>query len=245
MDSPLLNQSSGRVSWKTVFFNHNWRDSSSKLMFFCRSAVALTGLLVCTVNALTGFALPNDNISCMWDALHWATQPANDYFLENMEARNILIISSSLLIDLLLLNFIVRFSLWGNTWRPIMSMMSFYMLRMFCQGIFYMEFPEGNNWSYPGFPSLFVPYVKSSDFFYSGHVGIVTLMMLDNLAWKNYFCAALSAFSICFESVVMTILRTHYSIDLVAGVIFAHYIWIMLEKPAKWVDKLSGFSKNR
>ena len=34
----------------------------------------------------------------------------------------------------------------------------------------------------------------------------------------------------------MIALRGHYSIDIVAGLVFAHYIWIMAEKYSYLVD---------
>ena len=44
-----------------------------------------------------------------------------------------------------------------------------------------MKFPEGYLWEYPGFISLTVPYGKTNDFFYSGHVGGA---LISTLEWK-------------------------------------------------------------
>ena len=50
---------------------------------------------------------------------------------------------------------------------------------MAIQNIFLMRFPDGYAWDYPGFPSLTVPYPKTNDFFYSGHVGGALLAGLE------------------------------------------------------------------
>jgi len=59
----------------------------------------------------------------------------------------------------------------GKTWRLPIVMVLFYFTRMVVQKIFLMKFPEGYIWEYPGFPSLTVPYGRTNDFFYSGHIG--------------------------------------------------------------------------
>jgi len=42
-----------------------------------------------------------------------------------------------------------------------------------------MKFPEGYYWEDPNFPNLAVPYSHTSDFFYSGHCGILLLFVLE------------------------------------------------------------------
>lgn len=104
-----------------------------------------------------------------------------------------------------------------------------------------MQFPEGYNWGYPGFPSITIPYVGSSDFFFSGHLGIVTFLVLENRSQKNYFLMYVGLLSIIYEFIVMIVLRGHYTIDLIAGILIAHYIWIISKKPAKWIDRKLGY----
>ena len=105
-----------------------------------------------------------------------------------------------------------------------------------------MRPPDGMNWSYPGFPSLVVPYLASSDFFFSGHMGVVTFLCLENLERSDYIMTIVSGLSIAVEFTVMVILRGHYTIDLITGVIVAHYLWIMTAKPAKLLDRRLGYA---
>lgn len=99
-----------------------------------------------------------------------------------------------------------------------------------------MRFPEGYLWDYPGFPSLIVPYAMSSDFFFSGHVGFATIALLENYEYKHYFLVAFTAFTIVAESAVMIVTRGHYCIDIIAGVVFAHYIWMLVGYVSPAID---------
>ena len=39
-----------------------------------------------------------------------------------------------------------------------------------------------------------------------------------------------------YTFVMMICLRSHYSIDMIAGLIIAHYIWIMMDKYISYFD---------
>jgi hypothetical protein len=53
-----------------------------------------------------------------------------------------------------------------------------------------MRYPEGYLWDYPGFPSIFIPYGKTNDFFYSGHVGLCVIVFHELITAKKYRWAA-------------------------------------------------------
>jgi len=71
--------------------------------------------------------------------------------------------------------------------------------------------------------SLFVPYGATTDFFYSGHVGACMIYYLefDAIGWKwmSYY----TMFVLCAQFFLMTVLRSHYSIDMIAGIIIAYW----------------------
>ena len=116
----------------------------------------------------------------------------------------------------------------------------FYGFRFLCQSIFAMELPEGYYWDYPGFYSIVVPYGATNDFFFSGHVGCCLICALEfNLVFKQaekvqnlktmklatrmvYFSIA----TLCAQVFIMMATRGHYTIDLIVGVIIAHYVHI-------------------
>ena len=90
-----------------------------------------------------------------------------------------------------------------------------------------MREPDGYIWRNPGFPSLMVPTGKTTDFFYSGHVGYCLIATLEfhKLKWcfMKWFCFS----AIILESFTMIVLRGHYTIDLIAGLIIAHWCFMI------------------
>lgn len=103
-----------------------------------------------------------------------------------------------------------------------------------------MNYPEGYGWIYPGFPSLTVSYAITSDFFFSGHVGVTTFLAFENYSNRCYFLATIAAISSTFEFTVMIFTRGHYTIDLLFGLAMAHYVWIISGSLARYVDAYIG-----
>lgn len=89
---------------------------------------------------------------------------------------------------------------------------------------------------YPGFPSLSVPYHDSNDFYYSGHVGTCFILVLESRAkgWNRMSWMCL--FIMCNQWIMMMLIRTHYVIDMVTGVIVAHYMHILGERLSYLID---------
>ena len=102
--------------------------------------------------------------------------------------------------------------------------------------MFSMRYPEGYLWDFPGFYSITVPYGKTNDFYYSGHVGCCLICFLEYKAngWNKF--AYFSLFTLIFQGTLMICLRGHYSIDIFGGLVFAHYIWMIAERYSYLVD---------
>ena len=115
-------------------------------------------------------------------------------------------------------------------------MLFFYSVRAILQVVWKVEYPEGYNWGFPGFLSIFVPYGETADFFYSGHVGICMLFFLEFSAIGWDYMAYYSLFTLFVEAFTMVVLRAHYTMDMIAGVVFAHYFWILSEKYSFTID---------
>jgi len=98
-----------------------------------------------------------------------------------------------------------------------------------------MGYPEGYIWEYPGFPSIMVSYLKSNDFFFSGHVGLPIILMSEFYFLERYYMVIFSIFTFLIEIFTMIAIRGHYTIDLIAGAVFAHYIFQNVER---YIDKL-------
>lgn len=154
-----------------------------------------------------------------------------------------MVIFSSFLVDFLVLNFAIYYILWGKSWRTLICLVCFYTSRGLIQSIFVMEFPYGQIWEYPGIPSLTVSYYMTNDFFFSGHVGVLTILSFDNHANGRNKMMWISICSVFIEFWVMIFLRGHYTIDLMCGILIGHYMWIMSKKLAAPLDKLCGYKR--
>jgi hypothetical protein len=96
--------------------------------------------------------------------------------------------------------------------------------------------PAGFLWSFPGIHSMTVPYPDIDDFFFSGHVGTCMLLVLEYRAmgwtkWSN-----ICLFVMLNQWVLMTFVRTHYIIDMIAGLFFAHYFHYHAEWASYFID---------
>jgi hypothetical protein len=107
-----------------------------------------------------------------------------------------------------------------------------------------MKFPEGFLWGYPGFPSITVSYLKTNDFFYSGHCGLPIILLCEFKLLKMKFMSLFCIFTFLIEAFAMLVLRGHYSIDIITGAIFAHYIWEITKNYIYLIDDLT-FKKKK
>lgn len=105
--------------------------------------------------------------------------------------------------------------------RVIFCIVMFYSIRSQVQTYFYLNRIEGFIFDDPGPFSLTIEYFDTNDFYYSGHIGSCTMYMTEMFAlghtrWGCFFLAIL-----VFQWFFLTIMRTHYVIDLMFGVIVA------------------------
>ena len=106
--------------------------------------------------------------------------------------------------------------------------------------------PDGFLWIDPGIPSLTVPYHDTNDFFFSGHIGTVTLYAVEYYA-NNMMCGFWTCIfiGICLW-IHLTVSRTHYIIDLVTGLAVAHWAHINAEwLTFYWDVRLIGLSRHQ
>jgi hypothetical protein len=99
-----------------------------------------------------------------------------------------------------------------------------------------MRYPEGYLWEYPGFPAIAISYLKTNDFFFSGHVGLPIILGFE---FRKVGCNSMFYFAIFIvfvEAFTMIVTRGHYIIDLITGVIVAHYIFILVSEYIHYVD---------
>jgi len=95
---------------------------------------------------------------------------------------------------------------------------------------------DGFLFHYPGIPSLVVVYHDSYDFFYSGHIGTCFIITMEYRACKWFKMHYFTLFIMLNQWFMMTCVRTHYVIDMIAGVIVAHYMHMIAEKICYYFD---------
>ena len=86
-----------------------------------------------------------------------------------------------------------------------------------------MQEPDGYLWEYPGFPSLFVSYVQQYDFFFSGHLAFCTWNMIHHYTEGHKIHFYYSVYVTMLTFIAQVFLRGHYIIDLMTGMVVAHY----------------------
>lgn len=231
------------ITLKEEFWEFNLSTRHKKIVFICRATLIAILIAFTIFNAITAIAIVPDSTSCLWDGVFELTEPINTFFVENQEPKNAILIFSSFLIDCLLLWFSIRYAFWGRSSRQMIFFSLFYGTRGVIQRFFLMRVPPGYAWDYPGFPSLTVSYEKTSDFFYSGHVGVMLFCALENRHLGNYYMMWVALFVCALEFVIMIFLRGHYSVDLISGLVFSHYYWIVSEGMADKLDKFLGLGK--
>ena len=98
---------------------------------------------------------------------------------------------------------------------------------------------EGFIFSYPGIPSLTVPYHDANDFFYSGHVGTCLLVILEYRSGGFYKMACFATFVLINQWIMLCLVRTHYIIDLITGIVMSHYFFMLSERISFVFDVLA------
>ena len=81
-----------------------------------------------------------------------------------------------------------------------------------------------------------MPYGVTNDFFFSGEVGVCIINFLEFNAVGWFWMSIFSLFTLVVQIILMLALRTHYSVDIISGIVFAHYIWILSEKYSYFID---------
>lgn len=99
-----------------------------------------------------------------------------------------------------------------------------------------MRYPDGYLWDFPNFYSVTVPYGKTNDFFFSGHIGCCVINFFEYKSQGWYKFAAFSFITMIFQFSLMIFLRGHYVIDLISGIVFGHYFWLLAEKYSYLID---------
>ena len=81
-------------------------------------------------------------------------------------------------------------------------------------------------WSDPGVVALTVPYHDTNDFYWSGHIGTCTIYTLEFYHSRFKKLLGYGYAMIFIFWIFMTVTKTHYFIDLITGMMIAHFVFI-------------------
>lgn len=195
--------------------------------------VAAVGMWLFTQKLLGQRQMPfKDRIG---DYFHILTDRWSQYLNRTPKVANGLLISSSLVIDVVGIYLIAQ-TLLGPSIRPLLALLMLFTLRQINQAITVLPTPEGMIWRDPGVPSIFVTYGVSNDLFFSGHTALAVLGALEIAQLGGPFFTTLAFSIVFFEITVVLLLRAHWTMDIFAGAITALWTHEIVSKYAPSVD---------
>ena len=213
--------------------------------FWPRLVISSATLIFIGANSLTNFAVVNEDPECIVDKLFDLTTGLNTYFKDNVTSRNILMITVALVLDLSIFLTSYCWIMYGKTWRPLLTLSMFYLLRLICQNLFLMKYPDTMIWESPGFPSFAVSYHKTSDFFFAGQIGIFLVCALELWSFEMKICSIIAYCGVVLHFFMMVVLRGHYFIDLISGLMAAHYFHMMSDYLSPYLNKIYNLEENK
>jgi hypothetical protein len=170
------------------------------------------------------------------DGIHQLTARIHARLLKYPERADALLISSSLVIDLLGF-YVLGLAIFGRTIEPFLGLFILFALRQFCQAFCPLPPPPGMIWRDPGFPTLLVTYGTANDLFFSGHTAIAVYGAVVLGGSLGPIGMVLGGIIIGFEVSVVLLLRAHYTMDVFTGAITALYVHRLAADWAPVVDR--------
>jgi membrane-associated phospholipid phosphatase len=112
----------------------------------------------------------------------------------------------------------------------LLTVIFFYTLRSFIMYLCVLPVPVGQLYFDPGFPTFSTNYNLTNDLFYSGHAGFATLVFLELRAFNYRRLSWLYFVFMLFISFILILTRTHYTMDVYAGILSAYFLFKMMPK---------------
>ena len=121
--------------------------------------------------------------------------------------------------------------------RPFLGLVMLMLLRQLAEALCSLPVPPGMIWHDPGFPSLLVTYRVANDFFFSGHTAISVFGALELSRFRRTWLTAVAILLVLFEVATVLILRAHYTMDVLAGMLAALAIAHLSERLSPALDR--------
>ncbi|MBX7103932.1 MAG: hypothetical protein K1X57_07615 [Gemmataceae bacterium] len=154
------------------------------------------------------------------DGLHTLTEPLWRWFSAERRRSDVLLIVTSLGIDLFGL-FLIGLILLGPTVAPFFGLLFLFGLRQVCQVLCTLPVPEGCIWRPTGVPTFLVTYDVANDLFFSGHTAMAVFGAIEVGRWGGTVWGVAAGAVAAFEALAVIVLRAHYTMDVFAGAMTA------------------------
>lgn len=210
-------------------------DNNKRLMTIKLISIICLIFLISFFNNVN-LKLFTELVTCFNDKLFSITTSINLYLRDNPKVNNAIMIIGGLLEDSTVILGFLFFAFNFKSWNLLFSLGVLYFFRGLVQHLYIMRIPADSTFRYPGFPSLFVPYLATNDYFFSGHVSLPTIAALNFYVNDHNYFFVYSIFSAFFQCSMMIAIRGHYSIDLYAGFIFSIYSFLISQKICSIID---------
>jgi len=204
-----------------------WNHPERKKFLMLKIAFVIIGLALLILNSAHNFIHKDEGVSCFEDVTQNWLLPLTKYFKNHESPRNSMIILSSTLVDICMTSLYLFWLFYGKSLRLLYTIAPFYIIRGLTQRIFAISFPDYFIFQDPGFFSITVPYFKTNDFFFSGHVGVCTFFFLEYRRQKFRILEYTAFVAIFLNFFVLLVTRGHFIIDLVFGIVMAHYMYLL------------------
>ena len=242
-NEPINNNNNKCVTFIQNFFKEIKRD------FTCEKGIRLgfvvIGIVFMIINSQVGLAMPSTAIECVEDKTFSLMEPLNSFFESHRTFKIVLMVLSSLSIDVIIVFCLFYWGLYGKSSRYIISMVIFFVFYLIIKQLFQIRMPERYIWEEIAFPSLFVSYSETSSLFFSSSVGLLIITCFEFKENKQTFFFFFTIFVLVFESFLIIILRGHYIIDIFAGIFLGHYIYIIVRHFSSTFDKFFKMDNRR
>lgn len=160
-------------------------------------------------------------VTAFTDHTHELLAGLNDYLNAHPSIADVVLAVSSFEVDLAAVSMVVFF-LARRESRPLLALWAILVMRQVCQAAVSLPPPDGMIWRYPGFPTLMVTYGTSTDFFFSGHMALASLVAAELTAQRAAWPKQAIAWSVALlQALVILAMRFHYVTDVAAGLLAA------------------------
>jgi len=104
-----------------------------------------------------------------------------------------------------------------------------------------MAVPTDTLWEFPGMYSIMLqPLGHQNDYFFCHSLGFMIIIFMEFKATECIKLAFCTLLTIVLATFFMLVTRAQYSIDIMGGLLFGHYFWILSER-ASWILDFEWF----